>query len=152
MVSKPDKTAGQQGGGGSGRFKPGQSGNPAGRPTGARHRTSLAIEALLDGEAEKLTRKAVEMALDGDTTAMRLCLERLCPPRKSRPIMVDLPAINDATSISAALGSVLSHVATGQITPEEGALLGGLLETHRKAVEFVEYEARLQKLEEAINK
>jgi hypothetical protein len=59
-----------------GRFKPGQSGNPAGKPKGARHKTTLAMEALLEGEAEGPTRKAVEMALAGDTTAMRLCFER----------------------------------------------------------------------------
>src|SRR5215475_9848913 len=67
------------------RFRPGVSGNPAGRPKGARNKSTLAAEALLDGEAEALTRKAVEMALGGDTVALRLCLERLVPPRKDRP-------------------------------------------------------------------
>ena len=61
-----------------GRFKPG---NP-GRPKGARHKTTLAIEALLDGEAEALTRKAIELAKAGDLVALRLCLDRICPPRK----------------------------------------------------------------------
>src|SRR5262245_41119418 len=55
-------------------FVKGQSGCPAGKPRGARHRTTLAAEALLDGEAEALTRKAVELALNGDSTALRLCL------------------------------------------------------------------------------
>ena len=71
------------------RFKPG---NP-GRPKGARHRTTVAIEVLLDGEAEALTRKAVEMALGGDTTAMRLCLERLAPPRRDRPVPSTWPRL-----------------------------------------------------------
>ena len=53
------------------RGRPFQAGNP-GRPKGARNKASLAAEALLDGEAETLARKAVEMALAGDTTAMRL--------------------------------------------------------------------------------
>jgi Family of unknown function (DUF5681) len=39
-------------------FKPGESGNPAGKPKGARNKVTLAIEALLDGEAEALTRKS----------------------------------------------------------------------------------------------
>jgi Family of unknown function (DUF5681) len=60
------------------RFQPGRSGNPSGRPRGARHRATLAAEALLDGEAAALTRKAIERALEGDATAMRLCLERIC--------------------------------------------------------------------------
>jgi hypothetical protein len=58
-------------------FKPGQSGNPLGRPKGVRNRATVAAEALLEGEAEALTRKAIELALAGDPTALRLCLERI---------------------------------------------------------------------------
>ena len=53
---------------------------------GARHKATVAAEALLDGEAEALTRKAVEMALAGDGTALRLCLDRIIPPRRERPV------------------------------------------------------------------
>src|SRR3954469_24641742 len=67
-------------------FKKGQSGNPAGKPKGARHRTTMAVDALLEGEAETITRKAVELAKAGDTTAIRLCLDRLAPPRRDRPV------------------------------------------------------------------
>ena len=70
-----------------GKFAPG---NP-GRPKGARHKTTRAVEELLDGEGEAITRKAVDMALDGDTTALRLCLERISPPRKDTPVQFDLP-------------------------------------------------------------
>ena len=66
-----------------GGFQPGQSGNPAGKPKGARNKTTLAVEALLDGEAEALTRKAIERALEGDSVALRLCLERI-PSRPAR--------------------------------------------------------------------
>jgi len=61
-------------------FKKGRpSPNPNGRPPGARNRTTLAAEALLDGEAEALTRKAIERALDGDPTALRICIDRILP-------------------------------------------------------------------------
>ena len=53
-------------------FVKGQSGNPKGKPKGVRNRLTLAAEALLDGEAETITRKAVELAKDGDMTAIRL--------------------------------------------------------------------------------
>ncbi len=49
------------------------AGNP-GKPKGTRHKATQAALALLDGEAEALTRQAVTMALDGDATALRLCL------------------------------------------------------------------------------
>ena len=54
------------------RFKPGKSGNPAGKPKGARNKSTLAAEALLDGEAEALTRKAVQMALAGHLLVFRM--------------------------------------------------------------------------------
>src|SRR5258708_8865649 len=85
-----EKTAGKQ----RGRpFLRGESGNPAGRPMGARHKATVAAEALLDGEAEALTRKAVEMALAGDGTALRLCLDRIIPPRRERPGRFKMPGL-----------------------------------------------------------
>ena len=84
-------------------FPAGQSGNPMGKPLGTRNRATRAAETLLDGEAEALTRKAVEMALAGDTTALRLCLDRILPPRKGRPVTLDLPVVTDAAKVQTAL-------------------------------------------------
>jgi hypothetical protein len=78
VIAKPENTGPQQV---DTRFKPGQSGNPSGRPKGARHRTTVAIEALLEGEGEALTRKAIELAKSGDMQALRLCMDRLAPSR-----------------------------------------------------------------------
>ncbi len=122
-------------------------GNP-GRPKGARHKTTLAIQALLDGEGEALTRKAVEMALAGDTTALRLCLERIAPPRKDSPVPFDLPPMESAASASTAMGAILAGVASGDLTPGEGSAIAGLVEGYRKALETTEFEARLQALED----
>src|SRR5215212_11725484 len=71
------------------RFRPG---NP-GRPKGSRNRATLAVETLLEGEVEALTRKAVEMALAGDTTALRLCMDRIMPARKDRAVAFALPKL-----------------------------------------------------------
>ena len=68
-----------------GRFRKGRSGNPKGRPMGVRNKATEAAELVLDGEAEALTRKAVERALEGEASALRLCLERIIPPRRERP-------------------------------------------------------------------
>ena len=66
-MTEPVNSAGEQ----RGRpFKKGQSGNPAGKPKGLRNKRTLDLEALLDGEAQAITRKAVEMAKAGDTVAM----------------------------------------------------------------------------------
>ena len=84
-----------------GRFT---SGNP-GRPRGARHKATEAAQALLDGEAEALTRQAVTMALDGDATALRLCLERIAPPRKDAPVTFELPFMQSAADAARAAGA-----------------------------------------------
>src|SRR3984957_8596577 len=88
-------------------FSKGASGNPGGRPAGARNKALLAMEALLDGEAEAITRVAVDKAKEGDPTALRLCLERILPPRKDRPVSFSLPqlgTVTDAPAGTAAIG------------------------------------------------
>jgi hypothetical protein len=139
----PAKTSKEQGN----RFKPGQSGNPQGRPSGSRHKTTLAAQALLDGEAEALTRVCVEKALEGEGFALKLVLERILPPRRDRPITVDLPAIKNAEDIVRATGKIIEAVGMGTLTPGEGELVSKILETHRRAVETTELEKRIVELE-----
>ena len=126
------------------RFK---LGNP-GRPRGARHKTTLAIEALLDGQAEALTQKAIELALRGDMTAIKLCLDRIAPPRKGRPTPLALPAVDTAQGVQVALTAIVAAVAGGVLSPEEGGAVAGLIETARRSLETVELEARVRAIEE----
>lgn len=127
----------------SGRFAPG---NP-GRPQGSRHRATQAALALLDGEAEALTRQAVTMALGGDATALRLCLERIAAPRKDAPVTFTLPRMETAKDAARAAAAVLEAVALGDLTPTEGAHVMALIETYRKTLETTELEARIAALE-----
>ena len=46
-------------------FKPGKSGNPSGKPKGARNKTTVAMEKLLDDDAATITSKAIELAKNG---------------------------------------------------------------------------------------
>src|SRR4051812_15548119 len=80
---------------------------------GARHRTMLAIEALLEGQHQALTQKAIDKAHEGDTVALRLRLDRLAPPRKDSPISVELPAVRSAADAVKATAGVLAAVAAG---------------------------------------
>src|SRR5690348_15838512 len=77
----------------NGRFRKGRSGNPRGRAAGTRNKATQAAEQLLEGEAEALTRRAVELALEGEAGALRLCLERIIPPRRARPVKLGVPAV-----------------------------------------------------------
>ena len=130
------------------KFKSGQSGNPGGRPKGALNKATLAAQALLEGEAEALTRKAVELAKSGNPMALRLCLERLLPPRKDRPISFTLPKIKAAEDLPRALGAILEAVAQGEITPGDGQTLAAIVDDYRKVLETADLEPRVAALEE----
>src|SRR3954468_373280 len=129
------------------RFKPGQSGNPAGKAKAPRHRATLAAEALLDGEVEAITRTAVELAKAGDTVALRLCLDRIAPPRRDRPVTFALRPIETTADLPKASGALLEAVASGELTPSEAAELGKLVEAHVRAIEVTDIAARVEALE-----
>ena len=129
------------------RGRPFAKGN-RGPPAGARHRATVAAEALLDGEAEALTRKAIEKAEEGDAAALRLCLERILPPRKERPIRLALPALTSATDATNALAMVAEKVAEGELTPDEGVGVNTVINHYLKAVEITDLERRLKALED----
>ena len=126
-----------------GRFTTGNRG----RPAGARNRATLAAEELLDGEGEKLIRKAVALALKGNVTCLRLCLDRLLPPRRDRPVHFAIPNLNSAADASAAMAAITTAVAEGDLTPAEAAELSRVIEAYVKAIEATEIERRLKALE-----
>ncbi len=128
-------------------FPKGKSGNPKGRPKGALNKATLAVQSLLDGEAEGLTRKAVELALQGDITALRLCLDRIAPPKRESHVSVELPPIKSAADLPAAVAALLAAVAGGQITPGEGERLARLVGEAGRALELADIETRLAALE-----
>ena len=142
-MSKSDNTGKRQ----DTRFKPGQSGNPNGRPKGSLNATTLAAQALLDGEAEALTRKAIELAKGGDLTALRLCMDRLLPPRKDRPVSLDLPRIGGARDVPKAISALLAAVAAGELAPSDAGEVTKLLDAYARAVEINELVERVDNLE-----
>jgi hypothetical protein len=115
---------------------------------GARNRATLLAEALLDGEAEALARKAIEKALEGDGMALRLCLERVLPARKERPISFSMPAIASAGDAAKAIRALLAAVAAGNVTPSEAGEVSKIVEVYFEALQVSEFEQRLKSLEE----
>lgn len=108
-------------------FKKGQSGNPKGKPKGALSKTSMPAQQLLDGEAPEITRKVIELAKQGDLMALKLCLERVLPPRKDRSITLKLPEVNVASDVPRALTAILAGVSKGAITPSEAGILASVV-------------------------
>ncbi len=133
-----------------GQFPKGKSGNPKGRPKGARSKVTLAAEALMDGDANAITKKAIELAKAGDLTAIRLCLDRILPPRKCRPLQVTMPKIEQPEDVLRAVNAILSAVASGKITTDEADALLRTIEAARKAIETEELHGELDELQKRL--
>jgi hypothetical protein len=86
-------------------FQKGESGNLAGRPRGARNRTTVLLENLLAEGGEAIARKAIELAKAGEIAALRMCLDRLLSVRKDEPVVFDLPPLDTAADSVAAAAS-----------------------------------------------
>jgi Family of unknown function (DUF5681) len=131
-------------------FNPGKSGNPAGRPKGARNKATIVVEALLDGDAEALMHKVIEKAKDGDMAALRFCLERLCPARRDRLVNFEMPKIESAQDAAQAASAVLAACAAGQISPGEATEIMTLVGSHVRVLETSTFEARLTALQSSL--
>ena len=127
----------------AGQFSAGNSG----RPRGSRNKATLAIESLLQGQAEALTQTAIKKALEGDSIALRLCMDRIAPPPKDVVVTFSMPTMSNALDAAEAAGSVLSAVSEGYLTPTEATRVMGLIDSYRRTLELTEIEQRLQALE-----
>ncbi|OYX39950.1 MAG: hypothetical protein B7Y98_03500 [Sphingomonas sp. 32-62-10] len=102
---------------------------------------------MLEGQHEALTQAAITKALDGDTVALRLCLDRLAPPRRDAPIAVALPPVRSAADAVEASAALLAAVGEGEVTPDEAGRVMALLAAHKGIVEAGDLEARIAALE-----
>lgn len=128
-------------------WKKGESGNPTGKPAGARNKATIMVQAIMERGAKEIAEAVVGLAKEGDLSAARLVLERLMPPAKERPIFLALPDTGSADGIAEAQNAILQAVAAGDLMPGEGATLAGIVEARRKAVETQELEQRIAALE-----
>jgi hypothetical protein len=140
---KPANAGGKQGG----RFPRGQSGNPSGKPKGARHKTTMLAEKLMRDDAAQIVRGVIDAAKGGDMTAAKIILDRIAPLRKGRPIYLDLPAMENAAGIAAATAALVAAMGAGELTPDEAATIASVFELRRRAMETGELEQRLAALE-----
>jgi hypothetical protein len=129
-------------------FQIGQSGNPAGRPRGARNKRTLVLESIMEGESEVITRKAIEMAKGGSMAAIRLVMDRLAPVQKDRPVDFELPPLNTPADAVAASAAIVAAVAAGELTPLEAAQLSKVVHAYVQAVEARDFGPRVAVLEE----
>jgi hypothetical protein len=143
-----DKTARKQPRGPGKPFERGTSGNPQGRPRGRRNDISILVEQLLDDKAEVLMTKVIDQAMDGDAAALRLCIERILPARRERPVRIQLPAMALPGDTVSAMSAITAAVAKGELTPGEGADVSALVANVAKAIETQDLERRIAALEQ----
>ena len=120
-----------------------------GKTKGTRNKKTLAIESLLEGQAEALTQTAISKALEGDGLALRLCMERIAPAPKDNSVSFPLPEMKDAMDASKAASSILTAVSEVELSPIEGIRVMGLIDSYKRTLELTEIEERLQALENA---
>ena len=130
-----------------GRFKPGESGNPKGRPAGSKNAALVALDALGTDAAQDLLQTVIDKAKGGDMMAARILLDRVWPARKGRAVTFTMPKVESAADVAKALSGVLDAVAGGLLSIEEGQGLASILEAQRKTLELTEIEERLTVLE-----
>jgi len=134
----------------SSKFKRGQSGNPKGKPKGARNKSTLAAEKLLEGSLDRICQRIEEEALNGNMQAAKMILDRFLPVRKDRSIKIDFPQINSLEDVLNAIGSIVNAVGSGEISPSEGESLSRTLDMYSKAFETHQLEFRLREIEASI--
>jgi hypothetical protein len=133
------------------RGRPFKPGNP-GRPPGSKNKTTRLVEQLVDDDAEKLTQKIIQLALDGNVSCLQYCLDRLLPRRSGRSLDIQLPTISSVHDVVLAMAAITTAVSNGVVTAEEASNLVHLLNSYDRAITTSDLVIRLEKLESRMKK
>lgn len=118
-------------------FQPGKSGNPEGRPRGSRNRSTTALRALLESEAEEAIRTLATAARNGNVSAAKALLDRILPPMRSGFIEVEVPLTSDRPLTEAA-DAVIRAVAEGSLAPGDAVQVAALLKIRAELTQLNE--------------
>jgi hypothetical protein len=132
------------------QFQKGQSGNPLGRPRGARNKLTLLAESIFEGDAAALVGKLIEVAKSGDVGALRLCIDRICPPQRDRTVAIELPPMTTAADAVAAMGVIMQAIGEGDLGAREAGELANVVAGFTQTITTAQLERRLDDIEKAI--
>ena len=133
------------------RGRPFEPGNP-GRPPGSKNKITQMVEQLVEGQAEQLVQKVLDLAQAGDVSCLRMMLDRLWPPRKGQPVNVVMPPINTSQDVFPAIASIWTAIREGRLTPDEASALSIVIDRSIQAIELHDVAKRIAALEEAQDK
>ncbi len=140
----PEKTGKKQE---ESRFQKGYSGNPRGRPKGARGKATILAQTILDNGIGDICNRLIVEAKNGNMQAIKIVIDRVLPVRKELPIAIDLPQIKAPSDLLEAIDIVTRAIGEGKISPSEGEALTKIIETNMKVLELHDLEVRLNTLE-----
>ena len=126
----------------NGRWLPGKSPNPLGRPA-----KTAKVNILLEGHRGELVQKALDMALDGDTTALKICLDRIAPIPKTTQPKVTITGFEHAAGLLAKCNVLISSVASGEVSCDIASNIISMLVSLTKLKEADDLAERVLKLE-----
>jgi hypothetical protein len=132
-----------------GRWLRGSSGNPQGRPPGRPNKSTIYLQQLLTGKAEQVIQAVIEAAIGGDMRAAKLVLERVLPLSAGRLMDEGIAgAISNSSDAATAIAAIASAALDGRLSTTEAADLTSVVEGYRRAVQTVDFAARLEQLEQ----
>ncbi len=103
-------------------FKPGFSGNPAGRKKNVRLTSTILREQIADAIPDIIA-TLLEQAKGGDVAAAKLLLERAIAPLRPEALPTPLPELQNASSLHDLLTGLVKSMAAGEIAISDGAIL-----------------------------
>lgn len=148
MSEAPENSSADTGKRRSSRFQPGQSGNPAGKPKGARATIYAELDKLAAEAGPEILQALVGKAKEGDPRAADILFRRAWPERKGRPLRFTLPELSGPSGLVEAMNAITAGLAEGDLTPDEATAISGVIEIHRKVIVAEDHEARLKALED----
>jgi hypothetical protein len=131
-------------------FQQGESGNPAGRPRGARNKRTIAAENMFDREGADIIDRLIRLAKGGDVAAIRMCIDRICPKQRERPVSFDLPTMTTPADAVAAMSSIVQAIGDGDIAPQEAAELAKVVAGFSQTIATADQEKRLCEIERTL--
>jgi hypothetical protein len=138
--------SGSNGGRNRGRFAPGTSGNPAGKPKGTRNRTSLLFQNRIDARGTEIVDTIIRQALAGDAMLLKALLAILVPARRER-VSLNLESIKSLEDAVKASAQIVGGLSDGTLTSGEGAIMNDALRRHIELLALSNIEERLKLLE-----